>query len=225
MVPSMSGLRHVLRTLTLSTLFGAAAFAASERTQLVQNEAEPFGFEELTAWNLDHFNNAYARQQKFMADPLTTAAFNAWLNTLEPARALPLIDQIQFVTEAINNRIQYTRDSVNHGAAEYYDAPIETILSRKGDCEDYAIAKYYALRWLGVPANRLYIAAVTREGAGHCVLLVDTSADFSRTDVIVMDNGPQNSRHILGATEYVPKALFNEHGVYNVRRVRAVSPG
>jgi len=215
----MPRLKHIFRTLALSTLFGAAAFAGT-KTQLVQNDVEPFGFEEQATFEYDHLCNAYARQLHLAADPQKRAAFDSWLDKLEYAREKPLIEKIQIVTNAVNNGVRYTRDSIQNGTAEYYASPIETIVSGRGDCEDYAIAKYYVLRWLGVEANRLYLASVTREGAGHSVLLVDTTQDLSRRDVIVMDNGPQNSRHKLGETKYSPRVAYSEAGgILNLKRV------
>ena len=43
-------------------------------------------------------------------------------------------------------------DFTQHGEADRWSAPLATFATAKGDCEDYAIAKYVALREAGFPA-------------------------------------------------------------------------
>ena len=64
------------------------------------------------------------------------------------------------------NRTQYIVDNKNWGKSDYWATPIE-FLTRGGDCEDFAIAKYTALRALGVPEDRMRIAIVTGSAKKH----------------------------------------------------------
>lgn len=60
---------------------------------------------------------------------------------------------------AINRRVNampYRADSENWGVGDLWATPAE-FARRGGDCEDYAIAKYVALRRAGVPASALRI--------------------------------------------------------------------
>jgi predicted transglutaminase-like cysteine proteinase len=61
-----------------------------------------------------------------------------------------------------------------HGVADLWSAPLASFASGRGDCEDYAIAKYVALRESGVAAEDLRIVLVrdlvVRED--HAVLAV-----------------------------------------------------
>jgi predicted transglutaminase-like cysteine proteinase len=47
------------------------------------------------------------------------------------------------------NRWPYKSDAEAFGQREYWASPSD-FMSRSGDCEDYAIAKYFALRQLGL---------------------------------------------------------------------------
>ena len=47
--------------------------------------------------------------------------------------------------------IRYVSDYAQHGEADRWSAPLATFATGKGDCEDYAIAKYVALREAGFP--------------------------------------------------------------------------
>src|SRR5229473_7230836 len=58
---------------------------------------------------------------------------------------------------AVNAAIRYVSDYAQHGEADRWSAPLATFATAKGDCEDYAIAKYVALRDAGFPSDDLRI--------------------------------------------------------------------
>lgn len=72
------------------------------------------------------------------------------------------------------NRIPYRDDAEHWQRQEYWATPLEFVASDGGDCDDYAIAKYYALREAGVAARslRLVYARALYDGAvrNHMVL-------------------------------------------------------
>ena len=71
------------------------------------------------------------------------------------------------------NRYTYVSDSVAHGRTDHWSTPREFVVAGGGDCEDYAIAKYYTLRQLGVPDDQLLLCLVyaRRWTQHHMVLL------------------------------------------------------
>ncbi len=77
---------------------------------------------------------------------------------LETLKGMPL-DQMAAEVNDIMNSKRYIEDSKNYGQNDYWATPVE-FFQRGGDCEDFAIAKYTALRALGVPESRLRIAIV-----------------------------------------------------------------
>jgi predicted transglutaminase-like cysteine proteinase len=62
-----------------------------------------------------------------------------------------------------NGAVAYADDDVSHGR-DYWQTPKETALTRTGDCDDYAIAKYFTLLATGIPESRLKIATVVYDG-------------------------------------------------------------
>lgn len=58
------------------------------------------------------------------------------------------------------NRFEYREDQAHWGQQDYWATPTEFLGTHKGDCEDFVIAKYFALRKLGVPDERLYLTYV-----------------------------------------------------------------
>jgi predicted transglutaminase-like cysteine proteinase len=91
------------------------------------------------------------------------------LNGLDASRQLEAVNRLA-------NRVAYVEDPVNYGVDDYWATPDE-FFARGGDCEDYVIAKYAALRLLGWPAERLRMAVVydTAREIMHAVLVVQVS--------------------------------------------------
>ncbi len=58
------------------------------------------------------------------------------------------------------NQFEYREDQELWGEEDYWATPAEFIGTFRGDCEDFVVAKYFALRKLGVPDERLYLTYV-----------------------------------------------------------------
>ena len=118
-------------------------------------------------------------------DAETIAQCRASVRSCSPAatRFIAVIDEarthdgrsrLETVNRAINDAIRYTSDMEQHGVADLWSAPLASFASGRGDCEDYAIAKYVALREFGVAAEDMRVLLVrdmaVRED--HAVLAV-----------------------------------------------------
>jgi len=53
------------------------------------------------------------------------------------------------------NRTPQVSDVSHWGSNDYWSTPAELVASNGGDCEDFVIAKYLALRESGIPAEKL----------------------------------------------------------------------
>lgn len=84
-------------------------------------------------------------------------------------------DMVRGVNKLVN-QTRYIVDQRNWGQSDYWATPVE-FLKRGGDCEDFAIAKYAALKSLGFPEERLRIAIVqdTVKNIPHAVLVAYTN--------------------------------------------------
>jgi len=117
----------------------------------------------------------------------------------------PELEKLKAVNKYFN-QWPYRLDKVNYGIADYWARPIE-FFSKSGDCEDYSIAKYYALKDLGFTMDKLRIVAVKDKirGIGHAVL-----AAYVGDDVFILDNQTilvlSHSRY----RHYVPQYSVNE---------------
>lgn len=100
--------------------------------------------------------------------PGLSPAANHWLSEMESLRGRPDSFKLNAVNTYINGFL-YASD-----LRDTWSTPLE-FLERRGDCEDYAIAKYVSLQRLGFDESRMRLLVVrdtlTREG--HAVLAVD----------------------------------------------------
>lgn len=104
--------------------------------------------------------------------PVEDCAYPAWLRTIEALRGLEPSDQLDRVQRAVN-RLRYVSDMRNWGVTDRWETPAE-MLTRGGDCEGFALTKYFALRELGFPEAALRLAIVWDgiDREQHAVLVV-----------------------------------------------------
>jgi predicted transglutaminase-like cysteine proteinase len=75
------------------------------------------------------------------------------------------------INRAINLAIRSTSDEAQYGETDFWASPLATFSRGAGDCEDYAIAKFAALRLAGIAADdlRILIMRDPVRGEDHAV--------------------------------------------------------
>lgn len=137
-----------------------------------------------------------------------TAALPAkagWLKLKKEIYGLPLLQQLTRVNRFFN-RWPYRQDLTNYGIQDYWATPAE-FLQKSGDCEDYAIAKFYAIKELGLADGNMRVVAIrdTIRNIGHAVLVV-----YVGETVYVLDNQTNMLLPQSKYLHYVPQYSVNE---------------
>ena len=121
------------------------------------------------------------------------------------------------------NRIRFLDDSEHWGKEDYWATPAESVGSNGGDCEDFAIAKYFLLKELGVPIAKLRMTYVkaTKLNQAHMVL-----AYYPRPEAepLVLDNLEDAVRPASQRPDLIPVYSFNDEEVWIESRGRSGSP-
>ncbi len=135
----------------------------------------------------------------------TTPFLKHWRRIITAAARLKRADRVKAVNDFFN-RWPYKQDIEIYGMDEYWATPKE-FMTRSGDCEDYSIAKYFALRELGFDKRELRVVILLDEirGIGHAVLAV-----YVENDIVILDS---LSNLILPHTRYkhyIPQFSMNE---------------
>ncbi len=89
-----------------------------------------------------------------------TPAASRFLAIVDTARADTGLARIGKINRAVNLAIRPMSDQAQYGVADVWATPLMTFANGAGDCEDYAIAKYVALREAGMAAGDLALVVL-----------------------------------------------------------------
>jgi predicted transglutaminase-like cysteine proteinase len=128
-----------------------------------------------------------------------------WYTLKSQINDKPDIEKLKAVTKFFN-KWPYRLDKANWGVSEYWATPWE-FLKKSGDCEDYAIAKFYALQEVGFSGDQMRIVAVKDgiRGIGHAILAV-----FTPDDIYILDNQTIMVLSHEKYKHYIPQYSVNE---------------
>ncbi len=121
---------------------------------------------------LDGLGRDDALFSRCAADPAAcpSGLILAWLGEIESLADQPPRARLAAVNRLVNAR-PYRSDAEVYGRDDYWATPAE-FLANSGDCEDFAVFKYFLLRRLGFGADDLRVVFVreTTPWVSHAVL-------------------------------------------------------
>lgn len=126
-------------------------------------------------------------------------------------------EKLQLVNDFFN-RIRYVSDLEHWKIEDYWATPAEMLATNGGDCEDYAIAKYFTLVAMNIDPNKLKItyvkARVNNKMIAHMVLTY-----YSQPNAIplVLDNLNKQIRPATQRPDLTPVYAFNGDGLWIVK--------
>jgi predicted transglutaminase-like cysteine proteinase len=132
------------------------------------------------------------------------------LAIVDKARAREGRARLGEINRAINLAIRPMSDLAQHGAIDVWSSPLDTFASGAGDCEDYAIAKFAALRQAGVPPDdlRIVIMRDTIHGEDHAVAAARLDGRW-----LTLDNRRMAMIEDAHVRNYRPLFVIDQHGV------------
>jgi predicted transglutaminase-like cysteine proteinase len=148
-----------------------------------------------------------------------------FLALAEAARAVEGRARLAEVNRSVNQAIRYTTHLMQYGTPDLWSAPLATLGSGRGDCEDYAILKYALLRETGVaPADmKIVLLRDNQRREDHAVLAVMSGGEW-----MVLDNHLRIPVAARELTHYAARYALSESGVglfaapYAERRAREI---
>ncbi len=183
--------------------------------------AEPFGLaaapiaggEVLTKWNgVESRIRAESESLARCRDDAARCpqAARNFLAIVAQGRALSGRARIGVINRAINLAIEPMSDLAQWGVPDRWSPPLETFTTGRGDCEDYAIAKYVALTAAGVAAADVKLVIVRNLAADedHAVVAVRLDGDW-----IVLDNRWLTLVEAIDMPKVIPLFVLDDDGV------------
>lgn len=137
-------------------------------------------------------------------------AAKRYLAIIDKALTREGLARIGEINRAINLNIRSASDMAVYGVPEKWATPLMTFAAGAGDCEDYAIAKYVALREVGfAPADvRLVVVHDRIQNEDHAVAAVRYESRW-----LILDNRTLDMRTDAQATQFDPMFVLDSQGV------------
>jgi len=122
-------------------------------------------------------------------------------------------ENLEIINSFFNKRIAFVNDMDLYGEKDYWATPVEFLSKGAGDCEDFAIAKYFSLKMLGVDEAKLRIAYVKalRQNIFHMVMLYYSDP---AAEPLILDNLVDSIRPASERRDLLPIFTFNGAGLW-----------
>lgn len=164
----------------------------------------------------------FERMQNVIAQrfgPTAVGSLRDWQKLLLDNADQPAPAQLKQVNDFFNRRVKFGDDQVIWGQSDYWATPVETLGRGAGDCEDFAIAKYFTLLLLSIPDDKLRLIYVQARIGGaassisqaHMVLAFypEPNAEPLILDNLISDLQPASRR-----LDLLPVFSFNSMGLW-----------
>jgi len=139
-----------------------------------------------------------------------------WHALMREKRHLTEMEKLEAVNSFFN-KLEFVNDLDHWGKEDFWATPQELLASNGGDCEDFATAKYFTLRRLGIPEEKLRLTYVKslKLKQPHMVLgyYAEPTAVPLILDSLVNKIVPASSR-----SDLIPIYSFNGDGLWLARK-------
>lgn len=206
----------------LASLGGTQSDAFTLRGTITETGGEPFGLFAFRAPEGILWQKWRGVETDFAAELETLARCRADDGACKPAarRLLTLIDaakvldgraRLDEVNRTVNGAIRYQTDAAQFGEADKWLSPLASFASGFGDCEDYAIAKYFVLREAGFPLVDLRLVLVRDRAIrndDHAILAARHEDRW-----LILDNRHNTLTDDMTLSQFTPLFAINHEGV------------
>lgn len=163
-----------------------------------------FGSYEKKSTNMSAFtkwNNAVRKHN------VSFSSNDNWANDVQRFQGLSQLDQIRKVNSYVN-KVRYVEDNQVWNKSDYWATPAEFFARGAGDCEDFAMAKYHALRVLGFSKDQMRLVVVQDliKNIPHAVLVV-----YTNNGTYILDNQDKAAKRADRVSRYKPIYSINEN--------------
>ena len=143
-------------------------------------------------------------------DGCVSPAALKFLDIVDAARSREGRARLGEINRAINLAIRATSDLAQHGQIDVWSSPLATFERGGGDCEDYAIAKFVALRRTGIAPDDLRIVVLrdTIRGEDHAVAAARLDGRW-----LMLDNRRMAMVEDADFRNFRPTFVIGSHGV------------
>ena len=167
----------------------------------------------------DSFSIAISEKQLSTIEAKYTAAGRKrvadWVQLVASNQGKSVPEKLELVNNFFNQNVLWVSDPDHYGVADYWATPLEMLASGAGDCEDFAIGKYFTLLALKVPMDMLKItyvkASIPPPNNSHMVLTYFATPGAMP---LVLDNLNPEIKPASERPDLAPVYSFNGQGLW-----------
>ncbi len=162
------------------------------------------------------YDRARMRSAAEHLGPRATAALGPLQDLLQHAASLDDEARLDAINAWFNRRVIFRTDDAASAEADHWASPLETLQAGHGDCEDYAIAKYFSLVAIGTPVARLRLVYVRAQVAGNDAQAHMVLAYYPQPNAepLILDNLVTSVRPASRRPDLKPVFSFNSEGLW-----------
>ncbi|AGF78297.1 putative periplasmic protein [Desulfocapsa sulfexigens DSM 10523] len=136
----------------------------------------------------------------------------AWQQFVREDTSRTDIEKLEKVNRFFN-QLNFVSDAIHWSKKDYWATPVEFLASDGGDCEDFALSKYFTLKMLGVPEKKLTLTYVKawKLNQSHMVL---TYYKTPTAVPLVLDNLINAIKPATQRSDLLPVYSFNGAGLW-----------
>ncbi|MDZ4245744.1 MAG: transglutaminase-like cysteine peptidase [Dehalococcoidia bacterium] len=150
-------------------------------------------------------------EEKYGKD--AAARLISWENLIRGDKSTSDREKLEKANHFFNSMIMFVNDIDLWGVRDYWATPIEFLSRKAGDCEDFAIAKYFTLKAMGMAEDKLnlmYVKAL-QLNIPHMVL---TYYSEPGAEPLILDNLVDSINPASKRTDLLPVFSFNANGLW-----------
>jgi predicted transglutaminase-like cysteine proteinase len=136
----------------------------------------------------------------------------AWEDLINHDASKSDLDKLKRVNDFLN-QMDFVDDITLWKQEDYWATPIEFLSAQGGDCEDFAIAKYFTLKTMGMDEEKLnltYVRALNLN-VHHMVLTYYMTPD---AEPLILDNLVNEIKPASQREDLIPIYSFNGTGLW-----------
>lgn len=149
-------------------------------------------------------------------DQATQERVSAWKQMIEKGAHWSDVERLHSVNDFVNE-VRFVDDIIHWQKEDYWATPLQTLVTKAGDCEDLSIAKYFTLTSMGMDENKLRLTYVKALSINKPHMVVSYYEE-PNVEPLVLDN---LNTVILPASQrrdLLPVYSFNGTGLWTTKR-------
>lgn len=151
-------------------------------------------------------------------DVETRARVEQWKSLIDNGSTWPDMKKLTKVNDFVN-QFNFIDDIYHWRQEDYWATPLQTLVTEGGDCEDFAIAKYFTLTEMGMAEAKLKLTYVKALKINKAHMVVSYFAQ-ANDEPLVLDNLNPKILPASQRQDLLPVYSFNGEGLWLAKRDR-----